>query len=98
LPLHTAATPPAPPNRAQYPYPNASNNFFQLIQNITTQPPPSVPADAGLSDDLQDMIACCLNKEPTLRPTVTELQAHPWMKAFDMDEMDLSMKLEEFTL
>lgn len=59
---------------------------------------PAVPQDAGLSADLCDFVASCLRKEPAQRPTVTELQAHRWMKRFDSDEMDLSMKLEDVKL
>ncbi|KAG8458128.1 hypothetical protein KFE25_011683 [Diacronema lutheri] len=83
--------------RGAYPYPNASN-YFQLLNNIIEGDVPAVPQDAGLSADLCDFVASCLRKEPAQRPTVTELQAHRWMKRFDSDEMDLSMKLEDVKL
>ena len=81
----------------EYPYPN-STNYFQLLHTITDGDVPKVPEDAGLSDDLRDFVSKCLSKDPAKRPTVTELQEHPWMKQYDADEMDISMKLEEFKL
>lgn len=81
----------------EYPYPNASN-YFQLLNNILEGEVPTVPADVPLSDDLKDFVGICLHKDPAKRPTVTELQGHAWMKQFDSDEMDLSMKLEDIKL
>mmetsp|Transcript_40049 Transcript_40049/g.92794 ORF Transcript_40049/g.92794 Transcript_40049/m.92794 type:complete len:365 (+) Transcript_40049:84-1178(+) len=77
----------------EYPYPNASN-YFQLLNNIIEGVVPVVPSDAHLSPDLVHLVASCLSKEPGKRPTVTELQAHPWMQQYVSDEMDLSMKLD----
>lgn len=82
----------------EYPYPNATN-YFQLLNNIIEGEVPCVPSTYALSADLVDFVKACLSKEPAKRPTVCELEAHPWMKQFgDADEMDLSMKLDDIKL
>lgn len=82
----------------EYPYPNATN-YFQLLNNIIEGDVPAVPSTCALSAELVDFVKVCLSKEPAQRPTVVELEAHPWMKLFgDADEMDLSMKLDDIKL
>jgi len=77
----------------KFPFPG--NNYFALLNAIIEGPPPSFPPEARLSADLKQFVLSCLEKEPMRRATVTELQDHPWMRAFEADEMDLSMKMED---
>lgn len=81
----------------EYPYPNGAH-YFTNLHNIIEGDVPTVPADAGLSAELRELVASCLHKQPALRPTVTQLQSHSWMKRFESDEMDLSMKLDDIKL
>lgn len=79
-------------------YPFQGTNYFALLNRITQGPPPDIPTDLPLTEDFRDFVKTCLEKEPMRRPTVTELQRHPWMRRFGADEMDLSMKLDDFKL
>mmetsp|Transcript_2295 Transcript_2295/g.6686 ORF Transcript_2295/g.6686 Transcript_2295/m.6686 type:complete len:356 (+) Transcript_2295:126-1193(+) len=81
----------------EYPYPQALS-YFQLLKTIADGDVPKVPEDAGLSADLKDFVSLCLSKEPNKRPTVTELQEHPWMKQYDADEMDISIEMNSMRL
>ena len=66
-----------------YPEPDASGNipqlnFWELINYIHTQPPPSPPL--GSSEEMKDFLRICLGKETGSRSNVSNLLTHPFIQ------------------
>jgi len=53
-------------------------NFWELIEHITTQPPPRL--SKKFSKNFRDFIARCLVRDPKKRATTKELMNHPFIK------------------
>lgn len=68
----------------RYPYPPPGDHvhslgFWELLEYIVVEPPPELPRER-FSPQLCSFVAACLQKETKKRPTVAELQAHPFLQ------------------
>eukprot|EP00475_Leptophrys_vorax_P037747 TRINITY_DN6551_c0_g1_i1.p1 TRINITY_DN6551_c0_g1~~TRINITY_DN6551_c0_g1_i1.p1 ORF type:complete len:278 (-),score=17.64 TRINITY_DN6551_c0_g1_i1:177-896(-) len=66
----------------QYPYRAPSgdaSNYFQLLSEISTNPPPVAPAGI-FSPEFCDFISLCLQKDPRARPSAQLLLGHPFLQ------------------
>ncbi|KXZ51148.1 hypothetical protein GPECTOR_13g635 [Gonium pectorale] len=68
----------------RFPYPppgetGVNLGFWELLEYIVVEPPPSLPPDQ-FSSELVDFIAQCLQKDAKARPSVAALAQHPFLK------------------
>ncbi|KAE8541494.1 hypothetical protein D1P53_002856 [Cryptococcus gattii VGV] len=71
-----------------YPYPPETYaNVFAQLQAIVHGTPPTLPP--GYSDDANDFVAKCLEKDPNRRPTYAQLLEHPFLLADKGAEVDM---------
>lgn len=71
-----------------YPYPPETYaNVFAQLQAIVHGTPPTLPP--GYSDDANDFVAKCLEKDPNRRPTYAQLLEHPFLVADKGAEVDM---------
>jgi len=52
---------------------------FDQIKRVVLDPPPQVPSNRGFSQEFQDFVRKCLQKEHRLRPTYKELLEDPFL-------------------
>ncbi|KDR20620.1 Neither inactivation nor afterpotential protein C [Zootermopsis nevadensis] len=64
--------------------------LFQILRN----PPPRLYRPANWSQEYNDFIAECLEKNPEHRPYITELLEHPFITAVPENDYHLSMELK----
>jgi serine/threonine protein kinase len=62
------------------------------LQNIKTK---AVHYPSHLSPGAKDFIATALNRDPSRRPTITELLEHPWMLHFTRKRRDKLAAMKE---
>ena len=58
--------------------------IFELLEYIVNQEPPRLPSTV-FSAEMVDFVDRCLRKDPTERPDLAALLAHPWMAPLDGD-------------
>lgn len=62
----------------RYPYPpETSTNIFSQLNAIVNGDPPELPKT--YSQEAQDFVRSCLNKNADLRPTYNMMLRHPWL-------------------
>ena len=61
-------------------YPLSANPMaiFELLEYIVNQEPPRLPSTV-FSAEMVDFVDRCLRKDPTERPDLATLLAHPWV-------------------
>ncbi|XP_013181389.1 PREDICTED: neither inactivation nor afterpotential protein C isoform X2 [Papilio xuthus] len=64
--------------------------MFQILRN----PPPSVCKPSMSSNDINDFIAECLEKNPEHRPYMMELEEHPFIQLVPENDYHLSTELK----
>ncbi|KOB75911.1 putative myosin [Operophtera brumata] len=64
--------------------------LFQIVRN----PPPSVAKPAMSSNDINDFISECLEKNPEHRPFSVELEEHPFLQSVPENDFHLSTELK----
>jgi len=63
--------------------PHVDVHPMRAIFLIPTSDPPTLPTDKEWSNDFKDFIKQCLQKDPTKRPTATQLlKTHPWVTKY----------------
>ncbi|WVF68001.1 hypothetical protein IAT40_002763 [Kwoniella sp. CBS 6097] len=71
-----------------YPYPPETySNVFAQLQAIVNGAAPTLPK--GYSDDANDFVAKCLEKDPNRRPTYAQLLEHPFLLADKDADVDM---------
>ncbi|WVQ85978.1 hypothetical protein IAT38_008146 [Cryptococcus sp. DSM 104549] len=71
-----------------YPYPPETfANVFAQLQAIVNGSAPTLPP--GYSDDANDFVAKCLEKDPNRRPTYAQLLEHPFLVADKDADVDM---------
>ncbi|GMK54435.1 hypothetical protein CspeluHIS016_0110210 [Cutaneotrichosporon spelunceum] len=76
-----------------YPYPPETfSNVFAQLTAIVNGPAPTLPP--GYSDDANDFIAKCLQKDPSARPTYGQLMEHPFLLADKDSDVDMAAWVE----
>lgn len=63
----------------RYPYPPTDNNFV-LVAQIQDGEAPRVPDNGGFSAEISEFVHVALVKEPTARPSASQLLTHPWLR------------------
>ncbi|GBG84204.1 hypothetical protein CBR_g38176 [Chara braunii] len=80
----------------RFPYPpppgeSGWNNFFDLLQTVAREPPPSLPAsDPSFSPEFRSFINCCLRKNPRQRASSPELLNHPFIRKYEGRSIDIA--------
>ncbi|XP_061706914.1 neither inactivation nor afterpotential protein C isoform X2 [Cydia pomonella] len=64
--------------------------LFQIVRN----PPPSVNRPAMWSNDINDFITECLEKNPEHRPYAMELEEHPFIQSVPENDFHLTTELK----
>lgn len=64
-------------------------SFFELMDAIVSQPPPSAPP-SHFSAEFCSFISACVQKEPKDRRSASDLMAHPFINMYDDLDIDLS--------
>ncbi|KAH7511503.1 hypothetical protein ACOSP7_015120 [Xanthoceras sorbifolium] len=64
-------------------------NFYELMEAVVDQPPPSAPSDQ-FSPEFCSFISACLQKEPKDRHSAQELLTLPFMNMYEDLDVDLS--------
>lgn len=64
------------------------SSFYELMEAIVDQPPPSVPSDQ-FSPEFRSFISACVQKDPKDRQSARELLGHPFMKMYHDLDVDL---------
>ncbi|WOK95701.1 mitogen-activated protein kinase kinase 1 [Canna indica] len=65
-------------------------SFYELLEAIVDQPPPSAPADQ-FSPEFCSFISVCIQKDPKQRMSSLELLSHPFIKKFEDKDIDLAI-------
>nr|CAB3463693.1 unnamed protein product [Digitaria exilis] len=68
-------------------------SFYELLEAIVDQPPPSAPADQ-FSPEFCSFISSCIQKDPAERMSASELLNHPFIKKFEGKDLDLRTLVE----
>jgi len=63
-----------------------SGVYMELIEAITDGEPEKAPK--YYSQEFQDFVDFCLIKNPSVRPSTTELQKHPWLTDGPLEKAD----------
>ncbi|KAK2645298.1 hypothetical protein Ddye_020493 [Dipteronia dyeriana] len=64
-------------------------SFYELMEAIVEQPPPSAPSDQ-FTPEFCSFISACVQKEPKDRLSAQELLTHPFMNMYEDLDVDLS--------
>ncbi|XP_028555672.1 mitogen-activated protein kinase kinase 6 isoform X2 [Dendrobium catenatum] len=78
-----------------FPYKQTENeegplSFYELLETIVEEPPPSVPEDQ-FSPEFCSFISACIQKDPQQRMSSSELLSHPFIKKFEDKDIDLGI-------
>ncbi|XP_068639861.1 mitogen-activated protein kinase kinase 6 [Aristolochia californica] len=65
-------------------------SFYELLEAIVDQPPPSAPADQ-FSPEFCSFISACIQKDPQDRMSSLDLLNHPFIKKFENKDIDLAI-------
>ncbi|XP_010924452.1 mitogen-activated protein kinase kinase 1 isoform X1 [Elaeis guineensis] len=65
-------------------------SFYELLEAIVDQPPPSAPSDQ-FSPEFCSFISACLQKDPQERMSSLELLSHPFIKKFEDKDIGLAI-------
>ncbi|KAI0498704.1 hypothetical protein KFK09_019594 [Dendrobium nobile] len=65
-------------------------SFYELLETIVEEPPPSVPEDQ-FSPEFCSFISACIQKDPQQRMSSSELLSHPFIKKFEDKDIDLGI-------
>ncbi|XP_008799773.1 mitogen-activated protein kinase kinase 1-like [Phoenix dactylifera] len=65
-------------------------SFYELLEAIVDQPPPSAPSDQ-FSPEFCSFISACIQKDPHERMSSLELLSHPFIKKFEDKDIDLAI-------
>ena len=80
---------------------NISLGFWDLMDMIVEGEVPTIPAETSTSE-LRDFTACCLARDPALRPTAWQLLQHPFLQPksgkYSMSVASYQFDLFHFTL
>ncbi|TVU35265.1 hypothetical protein EJB05_17147 [Eragrostis curvula] len=68
-------------------------SFYELLEAIVDQPPPSAPADQ-FSPEFCSFISSCIQKDPAERLSASELLNHPFIKKFEGKDLNLRTLVE----
>lgn len=68
-------------------------SFYELLEAIVDQPPPSAPADQ-FSPEFCSFISACIQKNPQERMSSQELLNHPFIKKFEDKDINLATLIE----
>ncbi|XP_038696144.1 mitogen-activated protein kinase kinase 2-like isoform X2 [Tripterygium wilfordii] len=64
-------------------------NFYELMEAIVEQPPPSAPSNQ-FSQEFCSFISACVHKDPKDRLSAQELLNHPFLSKYEDSHVDLS--------
>ncbi|CAG8533308.1 6395_t:CDS:2 [Diversispora eburnea] len=81
----------------KYPYPVQSSGkggIWDQLSAIVNEKSPSLPNDK-FSEECCDFAAQCLNKNPSERPTYSQLLEHPFVKKYQDAAVDMKSWAEE---
>ncbi|KAI8370114.1 kinase-like domain-containing protein [Choanephora cucurbitarum] len=70
-------------------YPYKYDNMFAQLKAIIDDEPPTLPADQ-FSEEAQDFVASCLQKDQLKRPTYADLLEHPFVKKYEDVDVDMA--------
>ncbi|XP_020599781.1 mitogen-activated protein kinase kinase 6 isoform X2 [Phalaenopsis equestris] len=78
-----------------FPYRQIENDesplsFYELLESIVEEPPPSAPSDQ-FSPEFCSFISSCIQKDPQQRMSSLELLSHPFIKKFEDKDIDLGI-------
>lgn len=78
-----------------FPYRQTENedgplSFYELLESIVEEPPPSAPSDQ-FSPEFCSFISSCIQKDPQQRMSSLELLNHPFIKKFEDKDIDLGI-------
>ena len=62
---------------------------------ILQNPSPTALDNAKWSNEFNDFLACCLEKDPALRQTADELLEHPWFDNADGLKEEFCAKFQQ---
>ncbi|GMI92682.1 hypothetical protein HRI_002937500 [Hibiscus trionum] len=79
----TGQFPYSPPNQAE-----GWTNFYELMEQIVEQPPPSAPSNK-FSPEFCSFISACVKKDPNERKSAHELLGMPFLNMYDGLNVDL---------
>ncbi|XXG78394.1 hypothetical protein AAC387_Pa08g2348 [Persea americana] len=65
-------------------------SFYELLEAIVDQPPPSAPPDQ-FSPEFCSFISACIQKDPQQRMSSLDLLSHPFIKKFEDKDLDLGI-------
>lgn len=65
-------------------------SFYELLEAIVEQPPPTAPSDQ-FSPEFCSFISACVQKDPQDRMSSLELLSHPFIKKFEDKDIDLGV-------
>eukprot|EP00262_Sarcandra_glabra_P002362 TRINITY_DN1263_c0_g1_i1.p1 TRINITY_DN1263_c0_g1~~TRINITY_DN1263_c0_g1_i1.p1 ORF type:complete len:355 (+),score=45.24 TRINITY_DN1263_c0_g1_i1:191-1255(+) len=68
-------------------------SFYELLETIVDQPPPSAPADQ-FSPEFCSFITACIQKEPRDRMSSLNLLSHPFIKKFENQDINLGILVD----
>lgn len=71
-----------------FPYPSP-DSFYELLEAVVDQPPPSAPTDQ-FSPEFCSFISACIQKEATDRSSAQVLSDHPFLSMYDDLNIDLA--------
>ncbi|TVU01007.1 hypothetical protein EJB05_46250 [Eragrostis curvula] len=71
-----------------FPYP-ARESFYELLEAVVDQPPPSAPADQ-FSEEFCSFISACIQKDVRDRSSAQILLGHPFLSMYDDLNVDLA--------
>ncbi|TYI17298.1 hypothetical protein ES332_A07G013700v1 [Gossypium tomentosum] len=80
----TGEFPYSPPDQAE-----GWTNFYELMEQIVQQPPPSAPSN-DFSSEFCSFISACVRKDPKERKSAPELLALPFLNMYNDLDVDLS--------
>lgn len=68
-------------------------SFYELLEAIVEQPPPTAPPDQ-FSPEFCSFISACVQKDPQERMSSLELLAHPFIKKFEDKDINLGVLVD----